>query len=158
MSTTPLTGNSAVPLPHQSTSVMEYRDIKQRLTRDYGVTKSRDRAEPQELYTWHRLNLDIPLWSVLGFEDYIFPVFGVVCICLSCVCGIWLLKICICMQSRCIPPSVYMGIVCDMSIIVWGFGMFSSPWWFRLTISPLMILTLLSACGLVLQLLLENCK
>lgn len=49
------------------------------------------------------------------------------------------------MQSRCIPPSVYMGIVCDMSIIVWGFGMFSSPWWFCLTISPLMILTLLSS-------------
>lgn len=33
MSTTPMTGNSAAPLPHFSTRVMEYWDIKQRLTR-----------------------------------------------------------------------------------------------------------------------------
>lgn len=158
MSTTPLTGNSAVSLPHQSISVMEYQDIKQRLTRDNGVTQSRNRVRPQELYTWDRLNLGVLLWSVLGCKHSIFPWFTVVCICLSSICGIWLLKIYIFMQSRCIPPSVYMGIVCDRFIIVWGFGMFSSPWWFRLTISPLMILTLLSACGLVLQLMLENFK
>lgn len=28
------------------------------------------------------------------------------------------------MQSHCIPSSIYMGIVCDMSTVVWGLGYF----------------------------------
>lgn len=45
MSTTPLTGDATVLPPRQSVCVMKHRDIKQRLTREYGVTESMDRTQ-----------------------------------------------------------------------------------------------------------------
>lgn len=76
MSTTPLAGDSAVPLPRQSTRVMEYQDIKQRLTRRL----RRDRVQGQsgaceELHTWDGLSLDPPPWTPLGLKHCWFPVF-----------------------------------------------------------------------------------
>lgn len=70
-----MTGNCAVPPAHQSTCVMEYQDIKQRLTLGLWCDTVQKQETLKSFNTWDRLDPLISLRRALGFKrrDWQYP-------------------------------------------------------------------------------------